>query len=174
MKNYKELLKRVTTFIFDYDGVMTQGDVFVLPDGEALRATNVKDGFALQLAVRMGYNVAVISGGYAKSMEQRMKALGVKDVFLHIPNKIIKLDEYMKERGLKGEEVVYMGDDIPDYPVMQKVGVPVCPADAAEEIKQISVYVSHQKGGKGAVRDIIEQVMKAQDKWMKDYEIHIW
>lgn len=174
MKNYRELLKNVTTFIFDYDGVMTQGDVLVLPDGEALRMTNVKDGFALQLAVRMGYNVAVISGGYAKSMEQRMKALGVKDVFLHIPNKIIKLDEYMNERGLTKDEVVYMGDDIPDYPVMQKVGVPVCPADAAEEIKQISVYVSHQNGGKGAVRDIIEQVMKAQDKWMKDYEIHIW
>lgn len=174
MKNYKELLKNVTTFIFDYDGVMTQGDILVMPDGEQLRMTNVKDGFAIQLAVRMGYNVAVISGGKGESMKYRMKALGVKDTFLHIPNKIIKLEEYMKERNLKREEVLYMGDDIPDYPVMKEVGVPVCPADAAEEIKQISVYVSHQKGGQGAVRDIIEQVMKAQDKWMKDYEIHIW
>ena len=174
MKNYKELLKNVTTFIFDYDGVMTQGDIIMLPNGEALRMTNVKDGFALQLAVRLGYNVAVISGGYADSMVQRMKALGVKDVFMHIPNKIIKLEEYMRDKNLKKEEVVYMGDDMPDYPVMQMVGVPVCPADASEEIKQISVYISHKDGGKGAVRDIIEQVMKVQDKWMKDFENHLW
>ena len=105
MKNYKELLKDVTTFIFDYDGVMTQGDVIMLPNGEGLRATNVKDGFALQLAVRLGYNVAVISGGYADSMTQRMRMLGVKDVFTHSPNKIIKLEEYMKEKNLKKEEI---------------------------------------------------------------------
>ena len=174
MKNYKELLKAVTTFIFDYDGVMTQGDVIMLPSGEGLRMTNVKDGFALQLAVRLGYNVAVISGGYADSMTQRMRMLGVKDVFTHIPNKIIMLEEYMKEKNLKKEQIVYMGDDMPDYPVMQMVGVPVCPADASEEIKQISVYISNKDGGKGAVRDIIEQVLKVQDNWMKDFENHLW
>ena len=135
---------------------------------------NVKDGFALQLAVRLGYNVAVISGGYADSMVARMKMLGVKDVFTHIPNKIVMLEEYMKTKNLKKEEIVYMGDDMPDYPVMQMVGVPVCPADASEEIKQISVYISNKEGGKGAVRDIIEQVLKLQDNWMKDFENHLW
>lgn len=174
MKNYKELLKNVTTFIFDYDGVMTQGNVLMMPNGEGLRATNVKDGFALQLAVRLGYNVAVISGGYADSMTQRMRMLGVEDVYTHIPNKIIKLEEYMKKKNLKKEQIVYMGDDIPDYPVMKMVGVPVCPADASEEIKEISVYISNKDGGKGAVRDIIEQVLKVQDNWMKDFENHLW
>lgn len=174
MKNYKENLKDITTFIFDYDGVMTQGDVLVDADGVPLRSSNVKDGYAIQLAVRLGYNVAIITGGYSVSIEKRMMMLGVKDVFVRSANKVEVLQKYMKTNSLKPEQIVYMGDDIPDYPVMKMVGLPVCPADASSEIKDISLYISQYNGGKGAVRDIIEQVLKAQDKWMKDFACYIW
>ena len=174
MKNYKEKLKDITTFIFDYDGVMTQGDVLVDAAGVPLRSSNVKDGYAVQLAVRLGYNVAIITGGYSVSIEKRMMMLGVKDVFVRSANKVEVLQKYMETNNLKPEQIVYMGDDIPDYPVMKMVGLPVCPADASSEIKDISLYISHNNGGKGAVRDIIEQVLKAQDKWMKDFACYIW
>lgn len=174
MKNYKENLKDITTFIFDYDGVMTQGDVLVDADGVPLRSSNVKDGYAIQLAVRLGYNVAIITGGYSVSIEKRMMMLGVKDVFVRSANKVEVLQKYMETNNLKPKQIVYMGDDIPDYPVMKMVGLPVCPADASSEIKDISLYISHYNGGKGAVRDIIEQVLKAQDKWMKDFACYIW
>ncbi len=174
MKNYKENLKDITTFIFDYDGVMTQGDVLVDADGVPLRSSNVKDGYAIQLAVRLGYNVAIITGGYSVSIEKRMTMLGVKDVFVRSANKVEVLQKYMETNSLKPEQIVYMGDDIPDYPVMKMVGLPVCPADASSEIKDISLYISQYNGGKGAVRDIIEQVLKAQDKWMKDFACYIW
>lgn len=174
MKNYKENLKDITTFIFDYDGVMTQGDVLVDADGVPLRSSNVKDGYAIQLAVRLGYNVAIITGGYSVSIEKRMMMLGVKDVFVRSANKVEVLQKYMETNSLKPEQIVYMGDDIPDYPVMKMVGLPVCPADASSEIKDISLYISQYNGGKGAVRDIIEQVLKAQDKWMKDFACYIW
>ena len=174
MKNYKENLKDITTFIFDYDGVMTNGDVLVDGEGVPLRSTNVKDGYAVQLAARLGYNVAVITGGYSVSIEKRMMMLGVKDVFVRSANKVEVLQKYMETKGLSPEQIVYMGDDLPDYPVMKMVGLPVCPSDASPEIKDISLYISHFGGGKGAVRDIIEQVLKAQDKWMKDFSCYIW
>lgn len=174
MKNYKEQLKDITTFIFDYDGVMTNGDVLVDADGVPLRSTNVKDGFALQLAARLGYNIAIITGGYSVSIEKRMEMLGIKDVFVRSASKVEVLQKYMETKNLKPEEIIYMGDDLPDYPVMKMVGLPVCPADAAPEIKDISLYISHLGGGKGAVRDIIEQVLKAQDKWMKDFTFYVW
>ena len=174
MSNYRALLPKVTTFIFDYDGVMTSGDILVTEKGEALRAGNVKDGYALQYAVKQGYNVAIISGGYSNSIQHRMEAVMVKDIFMSIPDKTVKLKEYMAERGLTPEEIVYVGDDIPDYPAMKMVGVPVCPSDAAEEIKEISVYISHCAGGRGCVRDIIEQVLKVQGKWMTDSAAHLW
>lgn len=174
MKNYKELLKNINTFIFDYDGVMSNGDVLVDGSGEPLRNANVKDGYAIQLACRLGYHVAVITGAYSISIEKRMAMLNVKDVFTGAANKIDILEKYMKDINVTKEQVVYMGDDIPDYPAMQMVGLPVCPADAVREIKDISLYISHYEGGKGAVRDIIEQVLKVQDKWMKDFECHIW
>lgn len=174
MKNYKEKLKDITTFIFDYDGVMTTGEVLVDGNGIPLRSSDVKDGYALQLAVRLGYNVAVITGGYSVSIEKRMAMLGVKDVFVRSANKVEVLERYMKTNDLKPEQIVYMGDDLPDYPVMKIIGLPVCPADASPEIKDISLYISNRNGGRGAVRDIIEQVLKAQDKWMKDFACYIW
>lgn len=174
MKNYKEQLKNITTFVFDYDGVMTSGDVLVDGNGVPLRSSDVKDGYALQLAARLGYKIAVITGGYSISIEKRMQMLGVKDVFVRSANKVDVLQKYMETNNLKPEEIIYMGDDLPDYPVMKMVGLPVCPADAVSEIKDISLYISNRNGGKGAVRDIIEQVLKAQDKWMKDFTCYIW
>ena len=166
MNDLNEILSHITTFIFDYDGVMTDGTVFSDHDGHPWRATNVKDGYALQLAAKLGYNVAVISGAICPSMEVRMNSLGVTDVFTGIPNKVLKLKEYMQDKGLKAEEIVFMGDDIPDLQVMKSVGLPACPADAVPEVKQISKFISERPGGKGAVRDLIEQILKAQGKWM--------
>ena len=166
--NYKALLTKVTTFIFDYDGVMTDGKLILLHDDKPLRTANVKDGYALQLAVKLGYNVVIISGGISKSVENRFEALKIQNVFLGVNDKLIVFEQFLKDKGISPEEVVYMGDDIPDYRVMKKVGVPVCPADAVEEIKNISVYISDKKGGEGCVRDIIEQVLKVQGKWMTE------
>ena len=173
MSNYKALLTKVRTFVFDYDGVMTNGNLLLQMDGQPLRFANVKDGFVLQLAVKLGYRVVVISGGFSKSVENRFDALGIKDVFLGVKDKLVVFDEFISKNGIDPETIVYMGDDIPDYNVMKKVGVPVCPADAAEEIKDISVYISDKNGGEGCVRDIIEQVLKVQGKWMSD-EAHHW
>jgi 3-deoxy-D-manno-octulosonate 8-phosphate phosphatase (KDO 8-P phosphatase) len=170
--NYKELLKNITTFIFDYDGVMTDGSVIMTNEGEAWRITNVKDGYALQLAIKMGYHVAVISGAKSHSMSQRMKALNVRDVFLGVEDKVKQFREYIEQNNIRVTEVLYMGDDIPDYEVMMEAGVPTCPADAAEEIRNISKYISHCGGGKGCVRDVIEQVMKVQGKWMNEHAYH--
>ncbi len=168
MTNYKELLKHITTFVFDYDGVLTQGIAILTENGEPLRTANVRDGYALQLAVKKGYNVAVISGGKSPSMQRRLFSLGVTDVFLGVEHKLEVFEQYIKTKNVGREEVVYMGDDIPDYHVMLQVAVPACPADAAEEIRAISKYISHYEGGKGCVRDIIEQVLKLQKNWMCD------
>lgn len=167
------LFQPITTFIFDYDGVMTDGKVYSDHDGHPWRATNVKDGYALQLASKLGYNVAVISGAICPSMEVRMNSLGVTDVFTGVPNKVLKLNEYMAAKGLKKEEIVFMGDDIPDIRVMQSVGLAACPADAAQEVREISGYVSSKEGGKGCVRDLIEQVLKTHGKWMSA-EAYLW
>lgn len=167
------LFQPITTFVFDYDGVMTDGKVYSDHDGNPWRATNVKDGYALQLASKLGYNVAVISGAICPSMITRMNSLGVNDVFTGIPNKVLKLNEYMAEKGLKKEEIVFMGDDIPDIRVMQSVGLAACPADAAQEVREISHYVSPKEGGKGCVRDLIEQVLKTHGKWMSA-EAYSW
>ena len=166
MNDLNEILSHITTFIFDFDGVMTDGRVFCDFEGHPLRATSVKDGYALQLATKLGYNVALISGAVCPSTIVRMNSLGVTDVFTGIPNKVLKLNEYMKEKNLKAEEIVFMGDDIPDLQVMKAVGLPACPADAAPEVKEISKFVSEKPGGKGAVRDLIEQTLKVQGKWM--------
>lgn len=167
------LFQPITTFVFDYDGVMTDGKVYSDHEGHPWRATNVKDGYALQLATKLGYNVAVISGAVCPSMEVRMNSLGVTDVFTGVPHKVLKLNEYMKQKGLKKEEIVFMGDDIPDIRVMQSVGLAACPADAADEVREISGYVSPKEGGKGCVRDLIKQVMTAHGKWMSA-EAYSW
>ena len=143
MSNYKALLQKVDTFIFDYDGVMTDGKVILMEDGQPLRMANVKDGYVLQLIIKLGFNVVIISGGFSKSMENRFETLGIEDVYLGTKNKEIVLEKYLNDHNINPEHVVYMGDDIPDYPVLAKVGVPTCPGDAAVEIKQISKYISN-------------------------------
>ena len=168
MTNYKAQLKKVKTFIFDYDGVLTEGTIIMTEQGEALRISNIKDGYALQLAVKMRYRIAIISGARSKSMEHRLKALQITDVFLGVGNKLETFHTYLRNNSIDPSEVLFMGDDIPDYQIMREVGMPTCPADAAEEIKKLARYISHVPGGKGCVRDVIEQVMKVQGKWMTD------
>ena len=167
-KSYKEYLEHITTFILDIDGVLTNGNVIVMTNGDLVRTMNIKDGYALKTALNQGYHICVISGGSNEGVRFRLNGLGVKDVFLGVQDKISCLDDYLKTNNIKSENVLYMGDDIPDFEVMQKVGLPCCPQDAVPEIKAISKYVSHKKGGKGAVRDVIQQVMKVQGKWAID------
>lgn len=172
MANYKEYLKHINTFIFDYDGVLTDGSVITTNEGEAYRISNVKDGYALQLARKKGYKVAVISGARSESLVHRMRALQITDVFMGVEKKQLTFRKYLKDNDLKPEHVLYMGDDIPDLEVMQEAGVSACPSDAAEEIKSVASYISHFSGGTGCVRDIIEQVLKVQGKWMNDDAYH--
>ncbi|GAA4807190.1 HAD-IIIA family hydrolase [Litoribaculum gwangyangense] len=164
-KSYKEYLRHITTFIFDIDGVFTDGSVVVTADGDMLRSMNMKDGYALKTAISKGFNVCIISGGTNQGVKLRLEGLGVTHVYLGSHNKIEQLHDYLNKINIKPENVLYMGDDIPDYPVMKVIGLPCCPQDAVPEIKSVSKYISHKKGGKGAVRDVIEQVLKVQDKW---------
>ncbi len=164
-KSYKEYLANITTFIFDVDGVLTDGTITITTDGEMLRTMSIKDGFALKTAVDAGFNICIISGGSNEGVRKRLAGLGIKDIFLGAHNKIEQLNAYLNKHNITKQQVLYMGDDIPDYPVMKLVGLPCCPQDAVAEIKGISKYISHKNGGKGAVRDVIEQVLKVQDKW---------
>lgn len=172
MSNYKEKLSSITTFIFDYDGVLTDGKVLVINQSEQLRSSNVKDGYALQYAIKKGYRICIISGGKSESMTQRMNGLGITDVFLGVERKIEIFDKYLKDNNLKKEQVLYMGDDIPDYEIMTNVGVATCPSDAAVEIKAVADYISDAKGGEGCVRDIIEQVLKLHNNWFQKDAFH--
>jgi 3-deoxy-D-manno-octulosonate 8-phosphate phosphatase (KDO 8-P phosphatase) len=172
MSNYKEKLSTVTTFIFDYDGVLTDGKVLVINEKEQLRTSNVKDGYALQYAVKKGYRICIISGGKSDSMSQRMNSLGINDVFLGVEKKIDVYNKYLVDNNLDKSQVLYMGDDIPDYEVMNNVGVATCPSDAAIEIKSIADYISDTKGGDGCVRDIIEQVLRLHDNWFHKDAFH--
>jgi len=168
-KSYKEYLNQVTTFIFDVDGVLTDGTLHITTTGQMHRTMNVKDGYAMKTALEQGYNVCIISGGTDEGVRSRLKALGIADVYLGAHHKIEQLEDYFSKNDILPENVLYMGDDIPDYPVMQLVGLPSCPQDAVKEIKEISKYISHKNGGKGCVRDVIEQVLKVQGKWMQDF-----
>lgn len=168
MKNYKELLKHIRAFVFDYDGTLTDGTVILLDEGEPLRSANVRDGYAIQLAVKKGYHVAIITGGRSRSMTNRFRMLNVQHVFIGVEHKLETLKGFIESNDLKPENVLYLGDDIPDYHAMKYCGVAACPANAAEEIKGISHYISHLNGGDGCARDVIEQVMKVQGKWMND------
>ena len=169
-KSYKEVLNNITTFIFDVDGVLTDSSVHITPTGEMLRIMNIRDGFAMKAAIESGYNVCIISGGNNEGVRIRLRNLGITDIHLASPDKVATFKEYIELYNIDADQVVYMGDDIPDYHVMQLVGLPVCPQDASPEIKTISKYISHKKGGKGAVREIIEQVMKVQGKWHLYYD----
>lgn len=169
-KSYKEYLEHITTFIFDVDGVLTDGIIMVTTNGEMLRSMNIKDGYAIKTAIDTGFKVCVISGGTNEGVKKRLEGLGMKDVFLGAHNKVEQFDDYLNANNIKQENVLFMGDDIPDFPVMKRVGLPCCPQDAVPELKAISKYVSHKKGGKGCVRDVIEQVMKVQGKWNGNYD----
>lgn len=169
-KSYKEFLEHITTFIFDVDGVLTDGSVTITSSGEMLRKMNIKDGYALKTAVDKGFNVCVISGGTNEGVRARLRGLGITDIYLGAHNKIEQLEEYLDIYNIKAENVLYMGDDIPDVPILKAVGLPCCPQDAVQEIKAISKYVSHKAGGKGAVRDVIEQVLKVQAKWNGNFD----
>ncbi len=173
MSNYKEHLRNIKALIFDYDGVLSDGTVTILSNGEHVRTGYVKDGYAIQLALKKGVHIAVISGGISESMEVRCRVLGIKDAFLGVTDKTVVFQQYLQDHGFSSSEVLYMGDDLPDYPVMKAAGIAVCPVDAAEEIKAISAYISPFGGGKGCVRDIIEQLLKVQEKWM-DADAFTW
>ncbi len=162
---FLQKLKDITTFIFDVDGVLTDGSVQVTTDGETLRTFNIKDGYALQLAVKRGYHVCIISGGAGAAMEKRFANLGIQDVYLAAGDKVKIFEQYLLNKQIQASEVLYMGDDIPDLKVMQLVGLPVCPADAVEEIKAVSAFISPYPGGKTAARDVIEKVLKVQGAW---------
>jgi len=166
-KSYKEYLNQITTFVFDVDGVLTDGSLQVSTKGELLRTMNTKDGYAMKMALRAGFTVCIISGGKNEGVRERLRGLGITDIYLGVDDKVEQMDEFFDIYDIKPEQVLYMGDDIPDYYPMKLVGLPCCPQDAVPELKEISLYVSHKNGGDGCVRDVIEQVMKVQGKWME-------
>ena len=170
MGNFKEDIARVEAMVFDVDGVMTDGRIIPTAEGDFIRCYNCKDGYALAYAIRHGYRVCVITGGYGKILERRLRMLGMQDFYIDCMDKITTLREYMKKYDLKPENVLYMGDDIPDLECMREVGMPVCPADSAPEVIECSRYISEFEGGRGAVRDIVEEVLRARGDWAKSSE----
>lgn len=163
--NYKELLEQIQCFIFDVDGVLTNGQLMISDQGTLLRSMNVKDGYAMKYALSKGYSVCIISGGTNEGVRERLKTLGITDVYLGVHDKVEILDEYLDIYGISREEVAYMGDDIPDIYPMKEILLPTCPQNAVPEVKKIAKYISHKSGGEGCVRDLIEQVLKTQGKW---------
>jgi 3-deoxy-D-manno-octulosonate 8-phosphate phosphatase (KDO 8-P phosphatase) len=161
-------LSKIKAFIFDVDGVLSPDSIPLSPEGEPMRMVNIKDGYAISLAVKHGYGVAIITGGDTEAVRLRFSRLGIKDIYMKSRIKIHDFNDYIQRTGYNPEEIMYAGDDIPDYHVMQSVGLSVAPADAAHEIRSIAGYISHCKGGDGVARDIIEQVMKVHGKWMSE------
>lgn len=165
MLNFKQRLNKITTLMFDIDGVLTDGKVIVAESGELLRNLNSKDGYALQLAVKKGFRLVIISSGHNAPVKKVLERSGITDIFIQQHDKLECYNEYLKTYALNDEEVLFMGDDLPDWGVMKRVGIAACPYDAATEIKEICVYISDRKGGEGCVRDIIEQTLRVQGKW---------
>ena len=163
--NTLDLLPKINTFIFDVDGVLTDGTITLQPDGEQGRTMNIKDGYALQLAVKLGYEVIIITGGKSQIVKDRLNSLGVINVYLGSSDKMEVFEEATLSLDLDPKKCLYMGDDVPDYFVMKEVGLPTCPLDAAPEIQSISRFISGKKGGEGCVREVIEKVLRAQGKW---------
>lgn len=163
--SYKQVLHKIDTFIFDVDGVLTNGTLTIMPDGELVRHMNVKDGYAMKLALNKGFRICIISGGTNPAVKNRLAKLGIKDIYLGAHDKINQYNEILNKYNLDPKNILYMGDDIPDIPVMQKVGLPCCPNDGVPEVQNISKYISNIKGGEGCVRDVIEQVLKVNGKW---------
>lgn len=172
MINYD--LKKIKALVFDVDGVLSRETIPVAMSGEPMRTVNIKDGYALQLAVKCGFRVAIITGARNEAVKVRYKGLGIDDIYIGASVKKECLEELMLMYELSPEEILYMGDDIPDYEVMQICGLPVCPSDAAVEIKQLSIYISSVRGGEGCVRDVVEQVLRAQGKWLEEGIAYSW
>ena len=166
--NILERFAAVTTFVFDMDGVLTDGSLWVFPGNELIRRMDIKDGYALQLAIKKGYRIAVITGSHSLPMKERLATLGITDVFQRVQHKKEQLTTYITQHRLNENEVLYMGDDVPDLEVMQAAGMTCCPADAVTEIKSIAHYISPRSGGKGCVRDVIEKVLKINGHWEAD------
>ena len=169
-KNYKEIMPQITTFIFDVDGVLTDGTVIVDTKGELYRKMNTKDGYALKSAVDEGFKVCVITGGHNEGVRIRLEGLGITDIYLGCHDKINKYNELLEKYDLNPQNILYMGDDIPDLQAMQQVGLACCPKDAVNKIQKIADYISQKRGGKGCVRDVVEQVLKVQGKWAKNFD----
>jgi 3-deoxy-D-manno-octulosonate 8-phosphate phosphatase (KDO 8-P phosphatase) len=173
MTNFKEDLNNIKAFVFDIDGVLSTQTIALSVWGIPLRTVNLRDGYAIQLAVRKGYKVGIISGANSKEYIKRLKSLGVTDIFLNSRTKKTTLRDLVNKWNVDIRHVLYMGDDIPDFEAMKMVGLPVCPSDADSEIKQIASYISDKKGGEGCVRDVIEQALRLHNNWM-DYEAFSW
>lgn len=163
--SYKEEFRHITTFVFDVDGVFTDGGITILPDGEMVRTMNTKDGYAVKAALYAGFNVAIISGGTNEAVRLRLQQLGINDVYLGAHQKEPVLTEYATKHNIPFDEILFMGDDIPDIAAMNRARLGCCPNDAVPEVLEAAAYISHKNGGKGCVRDIIEQVLKVQGKW---------
>ena len=172
MINYD--LKKIKAIIFDVDGVLSAETITLHPNGEPMRTVNIKDGYAIQLAMKLGLRIVILTGGTTESVRLRYERLGVEDVYMGCAVKLKTYDDFLARYGLTDEEVMYMGDDVPDYEIMQRVGCPVCPADACPDIKAISLYISDKQGGYGCGRDVIEQVLRAQGKWQMNAKAFGW
>lgn len=164
-KSYKEYLKNITTFVFDVDGVFTDGTLLITSEGAMLRKMNVKDGYAIKTAIDKGYKIGIITGGTDEGVRKRLEGLGITDIYLGAHHKADPLNDFITKNSIELSTVLYMGDDMPDIPAMNMVGLPTCPQDAIPEVKDISNYVSHKKGGEACVRDVIEQVLKVRGDW---------
>lgn len=164
--HFKEVLTHIRAFIFDVDGVFTDGGLYLFPDGQLLRKMNIKDGYAIRHAVNKGFKVAIVSGGTLDAIKIRFENLGVTDIYLGVNDKMPCITDFFRKYQINPKEVVYMGDDIPDLEVMKNLSITACPADASTDIKEIAFYISSCRGGEGCVRDLIEQVLRAQSKWL--------
>ena len=165
--NYKEIFKNITTVVLDVDGVLTNGDIILMPGMQPVRKMNAKDGYAMQLAVRNGIRMAIITGGRSPEVKERLQGLGITDIYLGASSKMESYEDLKMCYDLKDEEILYMGDDLPDYDIMKIVALAAAPQDAAPEIKSVADYVSQCDGGKGCVRDVLEQLLKIQGKWAR-------
>jgi len=171
MENVLDRFSHITTFVFDMDGVMTNGSLLVMPNGIWLRTMNVKDGYAMQYAVKKGYRIAVFSGSTSDEVKDRLTRLGITDIYMNVKDKASLVEGYMQRNFIKKEHLLSMGDDIPDVDMLRASGVACCPADAVQEIKDSAHYISPYKGGEGCVRDVIEKVMKARGHWGLDTSV---
>lgn len=172
MINYD--LKKIRAVIFDVDGVLSSQTIPLHPGGEPMRTVNIRDGYAIQLAMKLGLRIVILTGGKTDSIRKRYAGLGVEDIYMGCAVKIRTYEEFVAKYGFDDDEIIYMGDDIPDYEIMKRVGCPVCPADACPDIKKISVYVSGFAGGLGCGRDVIEQVLRAKGQWLNGAEAFGW